>query len=113
MATAPPQKCPGHSGGRCWGPRGPSPRPQWPRIQYTELFRMPQQSTMLRIISKIYRVGAGGLSVPRGPWGGRGQVIRSKTPWGGGGDPRGVSSVSSRRPPVWGTPSRASPTHSP
>lgn len=29
-------------------------------------------------------------------------MIRSRTPWEAGGDPRGVSSVSSRSPPVWG-----------
>lgn len=67
MATAPPQKCPGHSGGHCWGPRGPSPRPQWPWAQYTELFRMPQQSTMLRIISKICREGQAGSQLPEAP----------------------------------------------
>lgn len=48
-----------------WGAAGaPQPEPQ-----YTELFRMPQQSTMLRIISKICREGMGRQAVrTRGLW---------------------------------------------
>lgn len=34
-----------------------------PEPQYTELLRMPQQSTMLRIISKICGEGTGGQAV--------------------------------------------------
>lgn len=48
-----------------WGPQGPLR----PEPQYTELLRMPQQSTMLRIISKICREGTGRQAVrTRGPW---------------------------------------------
>ena len=106
MATAPPQQCPGHSGGRCWGPRGPSLRPQWPRTQYTELFLMPQQSTMLRIISKIC--------------GGRGRAVSSQRPlgrvWAGDPLPDPVGRGWGPQGPAQsarGDPQQSQPAHSP
>lgn len=67
--TAPPQKCP-VTPGALQGSHRPSPAVAAAgAAQYTELFRMPQQSTMLRIISKI--CGGLGGTVSTGSPGGR------------------------------------------
>lgn len=82
MATAPARKCRGHSGAL---PRGPEALPEASAAAASvhELFRMPQQSTMLRIISNICGEGAGRRSAPETPGSGQVSQLSETRCWGG------------------------------